>query len=137
MELELIRAYFPKGVNGELYHDGSRLCFTIELPWKDNQTGVSCIPEGRYALVKRYSQKFHWHLQLSAVPGRDAILIHPANNALMELRGCIAPVSVLTAPGIGLKSRVAVERLTMLVFANLAKGDPVFLTIKSNQYDNS
>ena len=95
MELELIRTYFPNGTNGELYHAGSRLCFTIELPWKDNHAGVSCIPEGRYALVKRYSQKFHWHLQLNAVPGRDAILIHPANNALLELRGCIAPVSIL------------------------------------------
>ncbi len=130
MELELIRTYFPAGTNGKLYLGGSRLCYTIELPWKENHTGVSCIPEGRYALAKRYSQELHWHLMLADVPGRQNILIHPANNALMELRGCIAPVSFLTTPGTGLQSRVAFEKLLMLVFATMAKEEPVFLTIK-------
>lgn len=36
MELELSRAYFPDGTNGELVEqDGGQLvCHTIELPWR-------------------------------------------------------------------------------------------------------
>jgi len=131
MELELQRVYYPNGTNGTLYHGHAQVCNTIELPWKENHAGVSCIPEGKYALVKRYSRHFGWHLQVAAVPHRDYILIHPANNALLELRGCIAPVSILTAPGTGLQSRRAFEKLTGLVFAALANEETVFLTIKN------
>lgn len=30
-------------------------CVTIELPWKDNQRSVSCIPEGDYKMRLRRS----------------------------------------------------------------------------------
>jgi hypothetical protein len=137
MELVLTRAYFSDGTNGELYHEGERICFTIELPWKDNHTAVSCIPEGRYALAERYSPKLKGHLQLMNVPGRELILIHPANDAIKELKGCIAPVSFLTAAGRGGRSRPAFEKLTQLVFTAFAKSRPIYLTIKSNLYEDS
>jgi hypothetical protein len=31
---------------------------TVELPWKDNQTGESCIPTGTYTVASRISPKF-------------------------------------------------------------------------------
>ena len=71
MLLELVRTYYPDATNGKLMLDGVVLCHTIELPWRDNATGISCIPEGRYQLVKRYSPKFQWHLQVMAVPNRE------------------------------------------------------------------
>jgi hypothetical protein len=80
------------------------MMYTIELPWKNNQAGVSCIPEGKYDLVKRWSPKFGSHLQILNVPGRELILIHPANDALLELRGCIAPVCLLTGAGNKIKT---------------------------------
>lgn len=40
---------------------------------------------------------------VKAVAGRSFILIPPANDAQKELRGCIAPVSILTAEGKGLR----------------------------------
>jgi hypothetical protein len=46
MELDLLRTYYPKGTNGSLLVNGVGLCHTIELPWKNNEQGVSCIPEG-------------------------------------------------------------------------------------------
>ena len=95
MELALIRTYFPDGTNGEVIYNGNRICFAIELPWLNDTPQVSCIPEGRYELVKWYSPKFGNHLRVLSVPGRDLIMIHPANDALKELRGCIAPVSFL------------------------------------------
>jgi hypothetical protein len=130
MELELLRTYFPNGTNGDvLLH----ICNSIELPWLDNHHQVSCVPEGRYELKKRYSPKFGWHLQLMNVPDRDLILMHPANDALKELEGCIAPVSLLTAEGKGSESRVALGKITSLIFPELEKGNKVFITIKSNK----
>lgn len=131
MELVLWRTYYPTGTNGNLFYNGVALCHTIELPWKDNQHKISCIPEGKYELVKRYSIKFKWHLQLKNVEDRDLILIHPANDAFRELKGCIAPVSILQAPGKGLKSRVALEKLKAIVYPELDQNKQFFLTIKS------
>jgi hypothetical protein len=132
MELELVRVYFPNGCNGELYYNGERICFTIELPWLDNKSRISCIPEGRYALTKRYSPRFKHHLQLLNVDKRSLILIHAANDAQKELKGCIAPVSILTAEGKGSQSRKALEKLLKLVVPELDKDNQVFLTIKSD-----
>jgi hypothetical protein len=134
MELEMIRSYFDEGCNGEIYHEGQRLCYTIELPWKGNRKRVSCIPEGRYQLHKRYSPRHRWHLLVAGVPGRSFILVHPANDAARELHGCIAPVSQLTAAGCGQQSREAQERLKRRVFPALEK-EPVFITIKSNHHE--
>ena len=101
MELVLTRTYFPEGTNGQLTWNGKLICKTIELPWKENERGVSCVPEGKYFIKKRYSAKHGFHFELVDVPSRRFILIHPANNALAELNGCIAPVTKLSGPGLG------------------------------------
>lgn len=128
MDLELFRRYNPEGTNGELK---LMVCNTIELPWLRNQRNISCIPEGRYELKKRVTKKRGQHILVVNVKGRDGILIHPANNALKELRGCIAPVTTLTGPGKGSQSRLANERLKALVLEALERNEKVFITIKS------
>jgi hypothetical protein len=133
MELELIRAYDPEGTNGEVRCVGKTICFTIELPWLGNQRSISCIPEGRYELKKRFVQKFGLHLLLVDVPNRSWILIHPATNAKLHLKGCIAPVTTLIGPGKGNKSRLANEKLKALVLEALERKEKVFITIKSEQ----
>ena len=100
MVVVLSRTYFPNGTNGKLESDGKFICYTIELPWKENETKVSCIPEGEYVIRKRYSRKYKWHLEVMDVPSRKGILLHPANNAQSELKGCIAPVSKLSGAGL-------------------------------------
>ncbi len=131
MELELIRTYFPNGTNGELLQNNKRVCSTIELPWFANKQKVSCIPEGRYELTKRYSLKFGHHLLLKEVKGRELILIHPANDAVKELKGCIAPVSVCTGEGKGTNSRLALKKLLALVYVAMERKENVFLTVKT------
>jgi hypothetical protein len=83
-----------KQTNGVLYveKDNKILfeCFTLELPWKDNQRRVSCIPEGTYKAVKHRSPKFGESVWIQNVPNRSEILIHPANY-VRQLLGCIAP----------------------------------------------
>jgi hypothetical protein len=131
MELELIRVYDPEGTNGEILCEEQRVCSSIELPWLENRRRVSCIPEGRYELKRRFTEKRKHHLTLVGVPGRDAILIHPANDAKKELLGCIAPVTELTGPGKGTQSRLANERLKVLVLAALDRNEKIFINIKS------
>lgn len=131
MELELIRTYYWSGTNGMILYQGRLIVYTIELPWLDNLAQVSCIPEGRYELRKRWSPRFLRHLQVMSVVRRDHILIHPANDALRELKGCIAPVSSITGAGKGNRSRTAMQSLTSLVYGALDQHDPVFITIKT------
>ena len=145
MELELIRTYYTEGTNGKIFLRNSGaaapeakhrlMMYSIELPWKDNRAGVSCIPEGRYELVKRWSPKFRRHLQVMDVAQRKYILIHPANDAMQELKGCIAPVSFITGVGKGIRSRLALDTLTSLVYGALDRHDQVFIIIKSPSYE--
>ena len=121
--------YFPEGTNGVLSLNGKEICKTIELPWRNNKARVSCIPEGKYKIRKRFSAKFKWHLELINVKNRKYILIHPANNALKELNGCIAPVSQITGEGRGNESRKAFEKLKNLVFPYLENGFVVELIV--------
>ena len=131
MVLQLTRKYFPNGTNGKITCDGKFICYTIELPWKQNERRISCIPEGEYFLRKRYSGKFNWHLELVAVKNRSLILIHPANNALQELNGCIAPVTKLCGPGLGLQSRKAFAKLKRLVYGALDSAEKVKIIVQS------
>lgn len=133
MDLLLQRTYQKDGTNGELTINGKRVCYTIELPWKQNRSRISCIPEGRYELRKRYTTRFGWHLLVVNVPGRDWILIHAANDALKEIKGCIAPVSQLTGSGKGILSRIALQKLMSIVTPVLDKQQPLCLIIKETQ----
>jgi hypothetical protein len=137
MELELVRTYFPAATNGKILYQDRLMMYSIELPWKNNHTRVSCIPEGRYELAKRWSPKFNRHLQVLNVPKRNFILIHPANDATHELKGCIAPVFFLTGAGMGLRSRMALEMMTTLVYGALDRHEQVFLIIKSEKYESA
>lgn len=132
MKLILVRTYFPEGTNGVLQCEGKTICLTIELPWRNNEKRVSCIPEGNYVLKKRFSAKFKWHLEVIGVSGRSLILFHPANNAQRELHGCIAPVTKYSGPGLGLQSREAFNQLKRLVYKSLDQNRKVELIVESH-----
>ena len=136
MELILHRAYFPTGTNGAIYLASLKVCNSIELPWLDNLKQSSCIPEGRYRLEQRSNPHFGWHLHLLDAAGREGILVHPANNALLELKGCIAPVTLLTHAGRGTGSRNAMERIRLVTSKAFADGEAIFLNIKKYDHEN-
>ena len=88
--------------------DGRFRCKTVELPWRENARGVSCIPAGIYLFKWRTDSPAHgecyeeWDDPETAkkedVPERDCVQIHAANLAgdaakgyVAQLRGCIAP----------------------------------------------
>ena len=67
------------------------VCKTLELPWLNNASGTSCIPEGNYTLLFVASPRFKRRMwRVMKVPGREGILIH-SGNFTRQLRGCVAP----------------------------------------------
>jgi len=79
-----------KGTIGTLLIDGVATgLWTLELPWKDNEKNVSCIPTGTYQLVLEYSNKYKKDLfELKSVPNRTEIKVH-VGNYLSDIKGCI------------------------------------------------
>jgi hypothetical protein len=108
--IELCRSYHDEVTVGTVYFDGVFICHSIELPWHHNMVARSCIPEGTYPLQWRHSERFGDHIHVTDVPGRKWILLHPANDAKKELRGCIAPVMEVSGTR-GLHSRLALGLL--------------------------
>lgn len=131
MDLHLHRTHYRAGTIGVLFHKQHFLCFCIELPWRANRPNTSCIPDGVYELERFHSPTFGHHLLVKGVPDRLGILIHPANDAEKELRGCIAPVMQLTGIAKGLSSRQALEKVMLRIEGVLEPGEAVFLVVGS------
>ncbi|BDD07506.1 DUF5675 family protein [Aureibacter tunicatorum] len=92
--LDIIRTETsPAGTYGDLFifnNDNLKYtCKTLELPWRNNQRNISCIPEGLYKGIKHQSPKFGKCFKILNVANRSHILIHPANYT-RQLQGCIA-----------------------------------------------
>ena len=73
---------------------------------------------------------------LKDVKGRSFILFHPANDALKELQGCIAPVTYLSGIGKGIYSKNAMQKLLSLVYQAKDRKEQILLTIKSQNYEH-
>lgn len=64
--------------------------YTLELPWRDNQTNISCIPKGNYRCAPYTSDKYPDVYQILNVPARTSILFHSGNYP-HHTDGCILP----------------------------------------------
>jgi hypothetical protein len=93
INLLLIRDTFTdESTIGELFLNGERMCDTLELPYRDNQRSISCIPAGEYKVRLRYARESatrdYLHLLVQDVKDRSYILFHRGNSA-KDTRGCI------------------------------------------------
>ena len=90
--LLLIRDTFTdKSTLGKLYFNGEFYGHTLELPWKDNEKRVSCIPKGVYEVKKRHTEESKYkyeHLHILDVENRELILLHIGNYP-KNSKGCI------------------------------------------------
>lgn len=76
---------------GELsaYNGKMFTCKTLELPWKDNQNNISCIPKGTYDVkYEKWNSKDKYGYKVQNVPNRDGIFIHEGNYHF-NYEGCI------------------------------------------------
>lgn len=63
---------------------------SLERGWRNNERGVSCIPQGFYDLVYEWSARFTKSLwEIKNVPNRSECKLHSANY-WDDLEGCIA-----------------------------------------------
>ena len=88
---------------------------TLELPWRNNQRNISCIPTGEYDVTPRHSARFGNHLHVLDVPNRSFILFH-VGNWPRNTEGCILPgLGLVDIDNDGIpevvSSRIAMNRL--------------------------
>ena len=93
INLLILRDEFTdKSTIGKLYLDGEMFCYTLELPYLDNQRSISCIPVGEYKVrlrtAKESASRDYLHLLVQDVTGRSYILVHIGNTA-RDTKGCI------------------------------------------------
>lgn len=110
-----------QGTFGELVTDSGYMCYTGELPWRDNLSGKSSIPTGLYLCTWRLSPKHGPCYHVEKVPGRTDVEIHSANfmgdkdlGFKCELLGCISPGLSVETPDkqkMILSSREALKQL--------------------------
>ena len=116
---------------GNLYLNGEWLCDTLELPYRDNQRSISCVPAGQYKVRLRTARESatrdYLHLLVQDVPGRSLILFHVGNTA-KDTRGCVL-VGIGTEQDFVKNSRLAME-LLMKEILNLG-GTNINLIIKN------
>ena len=63
-------------------------CFTLELPWINNEPRISCIPAGVYRVKPHNSPSLGFVYHLQDVKGRTWIYIHKGNFT-RQIEGCI------------------------------------------------
>lgn len=91
MERVLIERWYQEDCTIGRLRYGSFQCLILELPWKDNQQNVSCIPEGIYKAKKRISPgKGYQVIEYINVPNRTYIQIHYGNYT-HQILGCQLP----------------------------------------------
>ena len=132
INLLLIRDTFTdESTIGELFLNGERMCDTLELPYRDNQRSISCIPNGEYKVRLRYPRESatrdYLHLLVQDVKDRSYILFHRGNSA-KDTRGCIL-VGQGTQHNIVHNSTLAMDLLLKEII-NLG-GTNINLTIKN------
>lgn len=85
-------AYNEKGTFGVLIDEpyGHNIPFavTYELPWRDNQRNISCIPSGKYLCLPKDHADRGLIYELQNVPERTFIQIHIGNEE-EDTAGCI------------------------------------------------
>lgn len=114
--LVLKRKYTDKFVWGwlETYSLGESsefLCWTLELPYKDNAKNISCIPKGAYYVECYESSRFGETFKFSEVKNRTDILFH-AGNTIEDTKGCILPGTLFDpVKGILQDSRKALKKI--------------------------
>lgn len=129
------------GTSGFVIIDDAFECFSLELPDKDNQRKVSCIPIGKYLILERkdptpmtmkYRQKYDWfnfHLCLQDVKSRSGIYLH-VGNTIKDSYGCILLGQQINTSMFLSSSRKAYKSFYNKIISALGNDEKVTITIE-------
>lgn len=73
---------------GVMHVNGFPRFVTLELPWRNNERNVSCIPVGSYECSQFRSRKYGSTIRVNSVPERSGIIFH-VGNFPEDTRGCV------------------------------------------------
>ena len=90
--------------------------YTLELPDRNNERNISCIPEGKN-YWNFYFINLYLHLLIMDVPNRDGILIHTGNYP-KNTTGCILLGQSINNEGDLVNSRKAIDEFMELIKAD-------------------
>ena len=126
---------------GELYLDGSLVCFTLEdvvrevadtpvVTWKVPHE--TAIPQGRYRITLTMSKRFGRVLPLvNNVENFEGVRIHPGNVA-ENTEGCLLPgMAIGPNDESVLESRRAMQKVYDIVDNCLRDGRDVFIDVRN------
>ena len=109
-------------------------CFSLEPPWRGNQSNISCISKGEYRVGFAYSPRFGYVYHILDVPDRSNILIHSGNyggdrdlGLISDTYGCI-----LLGKNVGyLRNQkvVLISKFTVSDFVSILNREPFKLII--------
>jgi len=116
--------------------DGSRLAWTMELPWKENARQVSSIPAGEYVCRARVSPHFGKVYEVTGVPGRSNVLIHTGNFGGDRAKGYRSDVLGCVVLGLhhgALRGQLAVfvSRPAVSALMKEMQGEPFSLEVRA------
>ncbi len=129
LSAKITRNMGDKQTTGTLSTNGFS-CDTLELPYKENQENISCIPNGKYLAKFKDKNDLGFCYELQDVPGRSGILIHKGNY-VTDIEGCILlgnGYSDLNHDGL---KDVLNSSETINKFNSLMGGKDFYLTIES------
>ena len=111
-------------------------CGVLELPWRNNERNISCIPEGIYEVIP-LSKKFGQVFLINTVRDRGGILIHSGNfagdvskNYLTHSQGCLLLGKEKTFFGNNKQYGITLSKTTVRRFNDFIGKEKFTLTIE-------
>lgn len=115
-------------------------CKTLELPWRNNMRGISCIPPGTYECEIVNSPRFGKVYTVNNVPSRSLIRFHGGNFGGDTSKGYVSHIEgcILLGKGFGVLTNklgkrqraLLVSAPTVRAFSEHLKREPFILTIE-------
>uniref|UniRef100_A0A6H1ZZH4 DUF5675 domain-containing protein n=1 Tax=viral metagenome TaxID=1070528 RepID=A0A6H1ZZH4_9ZZZZ len=124
------------GTFGRVYVLTSNIfrCFSLEPPWRGNQSNISCIPKGEYQVEFSYSPHFGHVYRVLNVPNRFNILIHSGNYGGDRSLGLISDTygCILLGKRVGYLCKqkvILISKFTVSDFISILNREPFKLII--------
>ena len=104
-------------------HHGEPFCVSLELPYRNNEPNISCIPNGVFEGIRVTSPRFGntFEVKGGVIGDRTHILFH-CGNSIEDSRGCI-----LLAENFSPNSRVERSRVAFNEFLSLTENTDYFI----------